>query len=183
MINNKRMHFIKSENKINYYLFKPSIFHLYYNDSNKKNADEPIHRYSIMHKIHMMFYILMGGYNVLYLEKGGRILSYIVFTKANDLIIKNCDKNDYYTIFLWTYPQYRGQGLATLMSKTMLNDLNLNYNHFYKTISKDNISSIRVAEKMHFSVKSDSVKKGIFHTINSVKNGTQYLYWLTNSDK
>lgn len=88
-----------------------------------------------------------GGYSILYLEQNGEIISYIIFVEANNRIIKNCEKNDYYTIFLWTYPEYRGKGIATLMSKVMLQDLKLNYNHFYKTISKNNISSIRVAEK------------------------------------
>lgn len=180
MIKSKRMKLVKSENDINYYLFTPSVFSLYYNDKTHSKADEPPHRYSLTHKLHMLNYILRGGYKILYLEQDGKILSYIVFTKANKQIIKGCEADDYYTIFLWTYSENRGKGLATKMAEAMLKDLKINFNHFYKTISKDNYSSIRVAEKCGFSVKCDSIKRGLFHTINQVENGDQYLYWLKN---
>ena len=178
MIDDKKMKLVKSEGDINYYLFKPSLFSLYFNDKNSKHQEEPAHRYSLSHKLHMMWYIIAirGGYNILYIERNGEILAYIIFVKASNRIIANCEKNDYYTIFLWTYPEHRGKGLATLMSNTMLNDLAINYNHFYKTISKDNISSIRVAEKCGYNVKCDSVKSRWLHTIYHVDNGDQYLY-------
>lgn len=179
---NKRMKLVKSEDGINYYLFKPSLFHLYYKDRKFKHKEEPSHRYSLSHKLHMIWYILSvrGGYSILYLEKNGEIISYIIFIKANKKIIKSCKENDYYTVFLWTYPEHRGKGLATLMSKTMLNDLQLKYNCFYKTISKDNISSIRVAEKSGFNIECESIKKGLLHTINKVEAGEQYLYCYIN---
>lgn len=178
MIDSKRMKLVKSLNGINYYLFKPSLFSLYYNDKDYKHKDEPSHRFSLSHRLHMMWYIvaIRGGYSILYLEQNGEIISYIIFVKANNRIIKNCEKNDYYTIFLWTYPEHRGKGLATLMSKTMLRDLQLEYNHFYKTISKDNIPSIRVAEKSGFRTESDCVKTRWMHTIQKVDDGQQYLY-------
>ena len=178
MIDDKRLKFIKSENGINYYLFKPSLLSLYYNDKKFKHKDEPAHRFSLFHKLHMMWYIVVirGGYSILYLEQDGEILSYIIFLKANDWIIRDCEKNDYYTVFLWTYPEHRSKGLATLMSKTMLQDLQLEYNHFYKTISKDNIPSIRVAEKCGFRTESDCVKTRWMHTIKKVDDGQQYLY-------
>lgn len=184
MIVDKRMKFIKSENDINYYLFKPSILSLYYNEK-IKHKEYLVHLHTLSHKLHMLLYIVTnirwGGYRVLYLENKGEILSYIAFTKANNRIIKNCEKNDYYTIFLWTYPEYRGKGLATKMSESMLNDLTLNYKNFYKTISKDNLSSIRVAEKCGFSIKSECIKSKFFHTIHQVDSGKQYLYVHSNN--
>ena len=177
MINDKRLRLIKSEDGINYYLFKPKLFSLYYNEKGK-HKEEPSHRYSLSHKLHMMWYILTvrSGYSILYLEENGEILSYIIFVKANNKIIKNCDNNDYYTIFLWTYPEHRSKGLATLMAKTMLQDLHLGYHRFYKTISKDNIPSIRVAEKCGFQLDSDCTKTRLLHTIRRVAVGQQYLY-------
>lgn len=178
MIDDKRMKLVKSENEINYYLFKPSLFSLYYDDKDFKHKEEPPHRFSLSHKLHMMWYIMSirGGYSILYLEQNGEIISYIIFVKANNRIIRNCQKNDYYTIFLWTYPEHRGKGIATLMSRAMLQDLQLNYNNFYKTIDKNNISSIRVAEKCGFYVDSECVKTRWLHTILRVNNGTQHLY-------
>ena len=172
------MRLIKSENGINYYLFKPSLFSLYYNDKGCKHAVEPPHRFSLMHKLHMLWYVaaIQGGYTILYLEQYGEIISYIIFTKANNKIIDNCKKNDYYTIFLWTYPEHRGKGLATLMAKTMLDELHINYNRFYKTINKDNYASIRVAEKSGFSAEGECVKLGLLHTIHKTNHGKQFLY-------
>ena len=178
MINDRKLKLIKNENGINYYLFKPSLFSLYYNDKNFRHKEEPPHRFSLSHKLHMMWYMMAipGGYSILYLEQNGEILSYIIFVKANNKIVEECGKNDYYTIFLWTYPEHRGKGLATLMSKTMLQDLRLGYEHFYKTISKDNVSSIRVAEKCGFRNESYCVKTRWIHTIQRTDNGAQYLY-------
>lgn len=167
MINHRRMKYIKSENKINFYLYRPTIFSLYYNDI-KKHREEPVHRFSLPHKLHMLWYVLSGGYRILYLEKDNEILSYIIFINANRTIIRSCEKNDYYTIFLWTYPEHRGKGLATMMSKVMLNDLSIPYSHFYKTINKDNIASICVAEKCGFHIRCESVKKEFF---------TRFIVW------
>lgn len=58
----------------------------------------------------------------------------------------------------------------------MLKDLGIKYNNFYKTISKDNYASIKVAENSGFVLKSDSLKTRLMHTINVTDNGTQYLY-------
>lgn len=178
MINDKKMKLVKSENGINYYVFKPSLFSLYYNDKDFKHKVEPRHRFSWSHKMHMLWYVLAvrGGYTILYLEKNGEIISYIIFVKANSWIIRNCEKNDYYTIFLWTYPEHRSNGLGTLMAKTMLHDLQLKYCHFYKTIDKDNFPSMKVAENSGFCRQGECVKTGLLHTIHRADNGPQYLY-------
>ena len=176
MIKNKRMKLVKTEDGINFYLFKPSLFSLYYDDK-IKHKNEPSHRYSLSHKLHMMWYVMFArGLSILYLEQNEEILSYIIFVKANDRIVKGCEKNDYYTVFLWTYPEHRGKGMGTVITKAMLNDLSLDYNRFYKTISKDNISSIKVAEKCGFEIECDSVKTRWLHTIHKVDSGDQYLY-------
>ena len=93
MINDKKMKLVKSENGINWYLFKPSFFSLYYNDKSFKHKEAPPHRFSLSHKLHMIWYMMaiQGGYSILYLEQNGEILSYIVFVKANNWIIKNCE--------------------------------------------------------------------------------------------
>lgn len=131
-----------------------------------------------MHKLHMIWYLMAtpDKYNILYMEHDGEILSYIIFLKANNRIINECTQNDYYTIFLWTYPEHRGKGLATMMAKTMLHDLGLHYSHFYKTINKDNVASACVAKKSGFVLKCDSIKSKYLHTIYKANEGTQYLY-------
>jgi len=63
----------------------------------------------------------------------------------------------------------------------MLNDLHLNYNHFYKIINKNNISSIRVAEKCGFTLECETKKSRFLHTISKVEHGDQYLYSKLNN--
>ena len=58
MIDDKRMKLVKSENGINYYLFKPSLFSLYYDDKFFKRKEEPPHRFSLSHRLHMMWYMM-----------------------------------------------------------------------------------------------------------------------------
>lgn len=60
MIKDKRMTFIKSENGINYYVFKPSIFSLYYKDK-IKHSEEPPHRYYLTHRLHMLWHMMSRG--------------------------------------------------------------------------------------------------------------------------
>lgn len=60
MIANNRMRFVKTKNDINYYVFKPSLFSLYYNDG-QVHSSEPSHLKSLSHKLHMMMYIFGGG--------------------------------------------------------------------------------------------------------------------------
>ena len=48
-----------------------------------------------------------------------------------------------------------------MMSKVMLFELPIKYHHFYKTINKDNYSSMKVAEKCGFKIKCQSLKKGL----------------------
>lgn len=57
MIEDKRMSLLSSEDGIDYYLFKPSLFRLYYD--NRK--DDVAHRHSITHRMHMIAYLFGGG--------------------------------------------------------------------------------------------------------------------------
>lgn len=107
-------------------------------------------------------------------------MSYIIFIKANKKIVQDCGDNDYYTVFLWTYPEHRGYGLATMMARTMLHDLDIKYDRFYKTIGKDNFASTRVAEKCGFRMEGESTKTRWLHTIQEVDKGDQFLYSYQN---
>ena len=75
MITDKKMKLVKSEDGINYYLFKPSLFSLYYNDKNFKHKEEPPHRFSLSHKLHMMWYMMAtrgGGTPYFILKRTGK---------------------------------------------------------------------------------------------------------------
>lgn len=118
----------------------------------------------------------VGGYNVLYATKDNEIVSYFVFTRSNDHIVAGTTNKDYYTIFYYTYPEYRGQGYATKMASYLLNDMSLDYESFYKTIAKSNISSIKVTEKIGFEKVGTARKQGLLHRISRDDQGDIWLY-------
>lgn len=53
MIHDKRMKLIKSENEINYYLFRPPVFSCYYNCETSKHTVVPFYRHTLTRKLHM----------------------------------------------------------------------------------------------------------------------------------
>ena len=172
MIRDKRMKYLKEEEGIDFYLFSPSVFRLYY-DSRKDDAP---HRHYLSHLLHMFIYVLRGGYNILYLAKNDEIISYIIFTKCDDRIIEGAESNSFYTIFLWTYERYRGQGIGYKMADFMLHHFSKEYNAFYKTTAKHNSASIALAEKAGFVRVSDAKKVGHLHRVVPSDNGDLYLY-------
>ena len=181
MIKSKRMSFVMKKEGIDYYLFKPSLFKLYYKEA--KGRIEPSHRHSLGHIFHMILYVLGGGYRILYAVNSAddSIAAYIIFLKSKDKVVSGSSKEDYYTVFLWTYPEFRFRGLASKLASVMLHDIGIQYRYFYKTIDKDNWGSIKVAEKNGFLKVSDANKVGVIHKIIPVKQGKQYLYRFENS--
>ena len=51
------------------------------------------------------------------------------------------------------------------MADVMINKIGLSFRYFYKTINKDNYSSIKVAEKNGFKKVSDANKVGLLNKI------------------
>ena len=177
MVSNKRLRLVAHQEDLDFCLFTPSFFQLYFHNATNDDAG---HRKKFSHKFHMLIYLLTRGYRILYLFKGKQIISYLIFTKAGNKIIKGSSKQDYYTIFLYTFPRFRGHGYASLLAQFLLNDLNIDYRFFYKTISKTNPASIKVAVRCGFKMESESIKTGPFHRVIPVQNGTQYFFKATN---
>ena len=176
MIKDRKMRLLSSEDGMDYYLFSPSLFRLYF----ENRRDDAVHRHSVTHLLHMVVYLLRGGYNILYLSKNDEIISYFVYTKCKDWIVSGSKKNDCYTIFLWTFPKYRNQGMATRMAKFLLRNAGISFGSFYKTIAKENESSIAVAEKSGFVKIGEANKIGLLHTIVPAEKGDCLLYRFTN---
>lgn len=175
----KSIKFLDSKNGIDFFLFKPSLFKLYYPE--EKGREEPVHRYTFTHRMHMLKYLFFGGYQIIYLFKNSKVVSYIVFCKSNKSIVKGSSRKDYYTIFLWTYPEFRGNGYATLMAQELLKYAK-KCRKFYKTIAFNNFSSIKVAESVGFKKISEANKIGLFHKIVPAMNGSMYLYCLEKNE-
>ena len=117
-----RKELIRTVGEYSYYSFTPDIFRLY--DKEEKGRIEPAHRYTVSHIIHQLFYLVMGGYSIFYMEKCGVVVSYVVYTRCNKLFVFDSgNKNDYYVIFYYTYPEYRGNGYAKTMMYALFDSI------------------------------------------------------------
>ncbi len=181
MIKSNYLKYISSIKGLDFYLFKPSISRLYYNDSKKEQW--PRFRKTFAHKIHMFLYLFFGGYRILYVGKGNEILSYFIYKRGGSFTVKGSSKHDFYTIYLFTYPEYRGKGIANLMTHFLTRTLENEYDCWCKTIDIDNYSSIAVAEKNGFVKFGNASVKGPFKRVVPNDNGVKYFYKLVNDKK
>lgn len=176
MISDKQMRYVKSEDGYDYYVFTPTLVRQYYN----KNEDWTGHRKSIMHKLHMMLYHIRGGYKILYMMDGENIVSYVIFARCGKTVIKGSTRDDIFTVFVTTHPDYRKKGLATKLIHEMLHGIEMNYKDSYKTIVDSNIGSQKVAFANGYVKLYQAKKSRLLKTISRSDAGNWRLYKLAN---
>lgn len=167
-----RKQLIWQEGELSFFLFRPDICHLY--DKEKPGRDEPVHRYTLTHIIHQYIY-LIWGYRILYCVKNNEVVSYVIYTKCRNHVFNSGNKNDYYVIFYYTYPEYRGQGYLNVLMKTLFSHLKDN-NDFYAVIARGNLASIRAAEKIGFKQDGFVKKSRYLHTLSRISNSSTLLF-------
>ena len=161
------------EKEFSFYLFNPDFFHLY--DKEKKGRCEPVHRYTLTHILHQYVYLIGGGYQIFYCEKNNEIVSYVIYTRCRRHVFSSGNKNDYYIIFYYTYPEYRGNGYANILMEALFRYVDDN-NDFYECIAISNFASIRAAEKIGFRKDGFVKKSKILHILSRVKESSTLLY-------
>ena len=82
---------------------------------------------------------------------------------------------DYYVIFYYTYPEYRGNGYSSILMKTLFRYIKDN-NDFYEVIACSNQSSIRAAEKIGFKQDGFVKKSKYLHTLSRTSNSSTLLF-------
>ena len=174
VIEDKNCKLVSSNYGHSYYLYTPSFFHLYWKYDT--NTIGPEFRNTLSHKIHQMIYLIFGGYYILYAVDDDKVLGYLIFTRSNNLRVENTTNKDLYTIYVWTYPEYRNKGIAQSLFKVMLNELNFKYDYSYHTIKNDNIQSIAVAKRLGYEELYEVIKAGILNTIKKEPHGEWKLY-------
>lgn len=120
-------------------------------------------------------FICLGGYQIFYCEKNNEIVSYVIYTRCRRHVFSSGNKNDYYIIFYYTYPEYRGNGYADILIKTLFRYVDDN-NDFYECIAINNFASIRAAEKIGFRKDGFVKKSKILHTLSRAKESSTLLY-------
>ena len=172
MIVDARMKLLKEDGEFKYYVFKPTFSRLYFHGS----ENDASHRKSFLHRLHMRLYFIMGGYKVLYLEKDDQIVGYLVYKRAGKSIVQNTTNKDAFTVFIYTFPQYRNLGMASRLANCYIQFCCSSCKYIYKTIAKTNLSSIKVAEKLGFKRIGNAVKTRFLHTVKYNVQGDWYLY-------
>lgn len=97
------------------------------------------------------------GDKILYCERNNEIVAYVIYTRCRRHVFNSGNKNDYYVIFYYTYPEYRGYVYAKILMETLFRLIDDN-NDFYECIASNNFASIRAAEKIGLK-KDGFVKK------------------------
>ena len=103
-----------------------------------------------------------GGYKILYLKKDGIVISYVVYTHCGKYSYDSGNRDDYYVIFYYTYPEYRGNRYADKLMK-MLFSLIDDRGNFYECIADKNLPSIGAANKIGFKKVGCVKKTGYLH--------------------
>lgn len=178
MISDHHMKLLKSEGDVSYYLFKPTVFCMYYDDN--KQEKWPVHQKAITHRLHMLFYLLRGGYRILYMTVGDDVASYIVYNRAGRSVVRGTTRKDIYSIFIWTYPEYRKRGYANQLLREMLHMVPFEMS--YKTIMSDNICSIKTAEANGYRRLFPVKRTKLLHTAYHVKENAYHLYGVNKKD-
>ena len=104
------------------------------------------------------------------------IASYIVFARCGKTVIEGSTRNDIFTVFITTHPNYRKRGLATKIVHEMLHGIGLQYVSSYKTIVDSNIGSQNAAFANGYVVLHPASRTKFLRTISEAKDGNCRLY-------
>lgn len=157
MIRNSKLRYVKKIGDLDYYFFKPSFGHWFFEDWDGYLEDKDKH--SIRQKIRMLIEWIWGGYCIYYAAKGDALLGYVLVAHGGRRI--TCSQKEdvvlgpYYTLKDW-----RGQGIMPKILNAALHDLLDSYANAYCYIKKDNIASINAAAKCGFQIIGQADMKG-----------------------
>ena len=164
------LEFLTSENEIDFYKFKPSLFKHYFMDFPKDQW--PNYFSTVRHHLRMMVELIRAGYEVIYLCNSSDI---VVVSKGGGKI--KCSSVDDIIIGpIWTCPKYRSKRYASLGINMIINKLGYKFNYAWEFIDINNTPSIRTVEKNNFEKVGFGRETKIFSDIILADTGTVYIY-------
>ena len=108
--------------------------------------------------------------------EGEEIASYIVFARCGKTVIEGSTRNDIFTVFVTTHPNYRKRGFASKIVNVMLHDIGLEYDTSYKTIVDSNIGSQKAAFANGYEILYPAKKSKFLRTMSKAEDGDWRLY-------
>lgn len=109
------------------------------------------------------------------MEKNGEVVLYVVYTKCRRFVFDSGNPDDYYVIFYYSYPEYRGKGYPSTMMNMLFASLPSGRD-FYECTAKTNQASISAANKIGFSFDGFVRKEGRLHTLVRTNEEKTFLY-------
>ena len=167
------MYFLGEYDGIEFYRYSPTLFRPYYTDYPKK--DHPPYERRAIHQIRMMTEYLRGGYQVIYMVRGGEVLGHLVVARGGRRLAVSTPE-DIVVGPIFVAPRLRGQGLGTIGIRVVLNALGLKYRYAYEFIKHDNIASIRTVEKNGYVFVERARESGPMKNLIACPDGDFVVY-------
>lgn len=144
---------VSHKNGIDIYMFKPSVFSLYWYGYDE--IDQPDYWKQKNHRLRMLKLLFVNKYRVVYGIKDGVVVGHMVVSR-NKNEFEGATKRDIVVGPKWTAPSCRGLGYGTIILKSVLDDELFDFEDAYEMISSVNYPSIRVAEKCGYQKVSNA---------------------------
>lgn len=169
--------FLKEADGISYYLFKPSVRHIYY--PCYQGNEVPPYFTRIVHKIRMIRELYKSQYQVVYMMKNDAVIGHLVVGRGGSRIAMST-KHDIVIGPIWVVPSQRSNGYASMGISFVLHKLNVDYDYAYEYIEKSNTPSIRTVQKNGFEFVDECNEYGLFRVIRPCKDGHLNVYRIKN---
>lgn len=158
---------------IDFYRYSPTLFQPYFVDYPAQ--EQPPYASRPVHKIRMMLEYLRGGYQVIYMARGNRILGHIVVARGGRRL-KISTPEDIVIGPIFVSPALRGQGIGTIGIRTVLKKLGLQYRCAYEFIAAENTASIRTVEKNGYVLAGRVKESGFLRNLVESEDGNLLVY-------
>ena len=172
MLDNHSLRFYKTINGIDYYLFKPSFAHWYFQEWEGYKEDK--RKQTLSHWLRMCLEYLEGGYQIFYASENDVLKGYSLVARGGRRL-KCSSKNDIVIGPYYTAKQYRGSGIAKRMIGDVLNHTELKYENAYMYIKKNNTASMKVAEHNGAQCIGEASMKGFLRRLYITNRGMFYV--------
>lgn len=174
MINNSKLRYILTVDGLDYYSFKPSFRHWFFEDWDGYIEDKEKH--SIRQRVRMFIEWILGGYCIYYAGKSESLLGYVLVARGGHRITCS-DKKDVVLGPYYTLTAKRGHGIMQRILNAALHDLPIVYENAYCYIKKDNIASIRAASKCRFQIYGQAEMRGMLRKLY-LSNSENSLFYI-----
>lgn len=173
MLEVKGLKLLKTIEGLDYYLYKPSLGHWFFEGWD--GFAEDTEKHARKQKIRMFIEYLWGGYSIYYAADSTRLVGYVLVASGGKRITCSC-KDDIVLGPYYILKEMRGKGLCPKMLHAVLHELDIPYNDAYCYIKKNNTASLKAAAKCGFEIIGHAEIKGLLRKLVLTENSGSMFY-------